>query len=107
MNPGELNKRIEILSIGQIFDEEGYSTEGEIVYKKLWSKVVNVSSKEYSQAKANQTENITKFVVRYNKLYELTNDMFIRYNDKRFNIESVINDEEKNITLTIIGRSVV
>ena len=107
LNPGLLNKRIEILTIGEGYDADGYPVEGEVVYKKLWSQVIPISVKDYSEAKATQTENITKFVIRYSKSLDITNSMFIKYIDKRFKVESVLNDEEKNITLTIIGRSVV
>jgi len=107
MNAGDLNKRIELLVMGTGKDPDGYPIEEEVSYRKLWSKVSPVSAKEYSQAKADQTENITKFVVRYNKSLNITDDMTILYRDKKFSIESVINDEEKNITLTIIGRSIV
>ncbi len=107
LNPGSLNKRIEILTVGESFDADGYPVEGEVVYRKLWSQVIPVSAKDYNEAKATQTENITKFVIRYSKSLNITNEMIISYKGNRFEIESVLNDEERNISLTIIGRSVV
>ena len=72
---------------------EGYPVENEIVYKMLWGEVTPIS-------------NATKFIVDYDQpLLEklVLNDVVIRYEDKRFDIESMINNEA---TLTITGKEI-
>lgn len=106
LNAAELNKKIKFQSkSGATVDSEGYNVPGEIVEIPVWAKVKTLQSKEYFNAKATQSENTTVFVIRYRK--DIDEDMKILLNDRVFEIVSLINDDEKNITITIIGREVV
>ena len=82
-----MSKPIEFILI------DGYPVKNEIVYKMLWGEVIPIS-------------NARKFIVDYNQplLDKLVlNDVVIRYEDKRFDIESMINNEA---TLTITGKEI-
>lgn len=112
MNAGKLNKRIEIQKLVNETDADGYQVDKWVTVKKVSAMVIPVSAKEYSQAKANQTQNTTRFVVRYGtSLYKSLSDnsseLVVLYKSGRYNIESVINDYESNETITIIGTEVV
>lgn len=112
MNAGKLDKRIEIQKLGNQKDADGYQVEVWLPARKIPAMVIPVSAKEYHQAKTNQSENTTRFVVRYNKsLYTLLKqkdgELAISYKGGRFEIESVINDFEKSETITIIGVEVI
>ena len=56
---------------------------------------------EYFESKASQSENITRFVIRYRDGVDST--MKIIYKDETYEIESIINDNEENKTLTTYG----
>lgn len=105
MNPGNLNRVILLRSeIRGGKDADGYPLEPRIVDKKVYAMVKPVSAREYHAAKASQTENVTRFVIRYKK--DIDDSMKVIYNGRKFEIESIINDDDKNITLTIIGREI-
>lgn len=107
INAGQFNKRIKIqYKTEDSFDDEGYAVEGEEYSQSLWAMVKPISAKEYTKEKATQTENITRFVIRYRRNLNVTDEMKIIYKGRTFEIESVINDYENNTTLTIIGREV-
>lgn len=104
-NAGDFNKRIILrYETGGGYDEYGYPIPGQPVDKKIWAKVIPVSAKEYYEAKTLQAENVMRFIVRYRT--EIKYDMQIIYKDQTYEIESIINDYEKNKTLTIIGRNI-
>jgi len=106
LNAAELNKKIKLRSkTGDTVDSDGYNIPGEIVEIPVWAKIKTLQSKEYFDAKAVQSENTTVFVIRYRK--DMNEDMVILFKDRQFEIISLINDDEKNITYTIIGREVV
>jgi SPP1 family predicted phage head-tail adaptor len=70
--------------------------------KLLWSMIKTVQGREYIAAASTQTEKTTRFIVRYTT--GIDESMRIVHKDKVYEIESVINDDEMNKTLTIIGK---
>lgn len=105
VKPGKFNKRIKI--VGEVEgqrDEDGYPISGESEIATVWASVTPVSSKDYFSAKATQSESIMKFTFRYRK--GIDSDMKIFYRDSEYHIESVINDEEADRTLTVMGKEV-
>lgn len=105
VKPGKFNKRITIVAeIEESKDEEGYPIGGEDEIATVWASVKPVSSKDYFSAKATQSENIMQFRFRYRK--GIDSDMSIIYHDSKYEIESIINDEEADRTLTVMGKEV-
>ncbi|WP_101844217.1 phage head closure protein [Halobacillus sp. Marseille-P3879] len=110
ISAGDLNKRIKIQ--GKSSDEPQYDHDGYLIENpepttySVRAKVKPVSAQEYHKAKADQTENITRFIIRYRKGLHVDDSMKVIYKDRVYEIESVINDNEANITLTIMGREV-
>lgn len=103
INAARLNKRISLQKIKEgSVDEEGYAIPGETTSITLWAQVKKVSMREYFEAKATQSENIVCFIIRYRK--GIDEDMTILYDGSQYNITSIINEDESNIMLTIIGR---
>jgi SPP1 family predicted phage head-tail adaptor len=103
---GEFNKRITFLGQGgeEQYDEEGYPIPSEPIKKSVWAKVIPVSGREFIEAKATQSENIYRFIIRYRK--DLDTSMKITFNDRTFEIVSILNDNEDNVTLTIVASEV-
>jgi SPP1 family predicted phage head-tail adaptor len=112
MNPGLFNKRIilQVLNL-DVTDDEGFPIPDDqkwMEYAKVSAMIKTLKGREYYQAATIQAEKTTRFVLRYSKNLDqnLNEDMRILYNGKAFEIESIINDDEKNITFTIVGKVV-
>lgn len=109
MNPGLFNKRITF----QLFNPDAKDSDGFPLpddqkwtdFKTVWAMVKTLQGREYFAAAAVQAENTVRFIVRYIK--GLDTSMRISYNSRTFSIESIINDDEANKTLTIIAKEVV
>ena len=105
MNAGNFNKKIELQKVTEGgIDEFGYPTEPTIVTLKLWAMVKPIKYNEYFESKATQSENITRFVIRYREGVDST--MSILYKGETYEIEEIINDNEENKTLTLMGKLV-
>jgi SPP1 family predicted phage head-tail adaptor len=110
MNPANLNKRITIqLMNPDARDPDGFPLKDDQKWqdvKTVWAMVKTLKGREFYQAAAVQAENTTRFVIRYT--VGIDNTMRIKYNNRIFKIISPpINDDERNITLTIIAKEVV
>jgi SPP1 family predicted phage head-tail adaptor len=70
--------------------------------KLLWCMIKTTQGREYFAAASTQNEKTTRFIVRYTT--GIDESMRIVHKDKVYEIESVINDDELNKTLTIIGK---
>lgn len=102
---GDFNKRIILRKAGGGIDPDGYPIPGAPTDLKVWAMVKPISAREYTQAKATQTENVTRFIIRYRP--GIDDSMIVVYKQRNYEIDSVINDNEENKTLTIIGNEVV
>jgi SPP1 family predicted phage head-tail adaptor len=106
INAGMFNKRIELQRTEEGgFDEEGYPIEPTVTTWELWAMIKPMEAREYVEAKATHSENITRFVIRYRKGIDST--FRINYKGNIYEIESVINDNELNETLTLMGKLVI
>ena len=86
INPGELNKKIQIMleeNTGQ--DEDGFPTNTEKVVRSCHAKVSYTSGKEIIQAGSEFSQAKKRFLVRYTPK-EITTAMFVRYAGKDHNI---------------------
>ena len=91
-----LNERILIEKYSSYQNENGFDVEGWTEYYKCWSGYERVSGKEYIAAKANNSEQIVTFTVRYcNKIKDLlepgTSKVFrVKYKDNYYDIEDTL-----------------
>ena len=88
VNPGELNKKIQIIlrtSGGQ--DDDGFDTsETETVIRKCRAQVRNISGKELIAGGRELTEAKKRFLVRYTKT-KITTQMIIQYAGDEYDIQ--------------------
>lgn len=106
INAGQLNKRISLVKLVEGgTDSSGYPTEPIIKEFKVWAMVKSISAREFFEAKATQSEDIKRFIIRYRK--DIDSDMDIVYKGETYEIVAPpINDNEENITLTLMARVV-
>lgn len=105
MNPARFGHRIsfykDILLEDDIAQEIVYE-EKELV-KTVWADVKTMKGSEYFAAASTKSELTYRFITRYTT--DISNDMEIRFKGRIFEIiEPPINDDELNITLTIIAK---
>lgn len=104
MNPGKLNKRIEFIYKGHGEDEDGYPIENWISFRKCWANIRGLKGREFYEAAAVQAQDDKVFTCRYFK--GLTSRMHIKYKDKKYNIKSINNLDERNEFYVIHAKEV-
>lgn len=100
VNPGELNKRIEIVQPERVYDSEGYYQETDVSVHSCWAKFSRTSGTEIFQAKADFTEVEARFLIRWVRK-EINRKMQVLYSGKRYEIEYVndYGDEQRYIEI--------
>lgn len=102
MNPAQFSKRITLQVLEGVEDDLGQIVEEWTDYRTVWTMIKTLQGREYIEASATQSENTMRFVIRYTP--NIDSHMRIIYKNRIFEIDSVINDDEKNKTLTIIAK---
>lgn len=108
VNIGNLNKRITFLQYANTTNDEGFEIDGWTPVATVWAAVKTLQGQEYIAAATIQAERTTRFIIRYSKRMNslLNNKMRVKYGGREFEIKSIINDNEANVTFTIIGEEV-
>lgn len=105
INPGELRHRITIQKLNNSQNEYGEIS-------KLWEDILNVragiypiSGKEFFAAETVNSEITHKVKIRY--IEGIMPNMRIKFNNRIFSIESVINFQERNIELQLLCKELI
>lgn len=99
MNPGKLDKRIEIMELAQISDGGGGYEDALVPVKKLWASFIPLSGREYWQAQQTQAQISHKIVVRYTEA--INRSHIVRFKNKDYDVQYLINIDEANRFLEI------
>ena len=103
---GKFNKKIMFqVSDGTTVNENGFEIENWQDVKDAWAMIKTLKGSEYFEAATTQNENISRFAIRYTA--GLHPDMRIMYKLRPFEIESIVNDDEDNKTMTIMVKEVI
>ena len=105
MKIGRLRHRIVIEESIAGRDSFGAEVCEWIQFAKVWADVSPVSGRELASFKQINAEITAKITIRY--LAGVTTEMRILFRDRIFEIDSVINPEEKNIYLLLVCKEVV
>ena len=92
INPGELDKKIEIIEIATGQDADGFEVTTETVIRSPWAKFTRTSGSETVKANADFGEIKARFLVRYTPT-PITRKMIVKYNGDKYNI-AYVNDYE-------------
>lgn len=99
MEIGKLDKRIKIMQSDKVSDGSG-GFENELKeVKTVWAHVRPISGREFWQAQQINAEISHKIIIRYTEAVNRTN--LISYNGRIFDIQYLINVDEKNKWLEI------
>lgn len=89
VNPGELDKKIQIILLDQTaVNSNGIVQPAETLVRSCWAKVSNTSGCELQKANSEFSEAKKRFLVRYTDV-DINTDMVIRYRGKDHDIEYV------------------
>lgn len=108
MNINSLNKRIDIWARTPIENELGENDYTFSKIKTIWAALIPQTGKLQVQQANTILSNVThKIVVRYESGNDITQDMYIMFNNKRFNIDYILNPYFKNETLELFCKEVI
>jgi SPP1 family predicted phage head-tail adaptor len=108
MNPGELRHRIDIWGNVSTTNELGETEYSPSKIKTLWAAIMPQTGKLQVQQANTILSNVThKIIVRYGAGNDITQDMYIIFRGKRFNIDYILNPYFKNETLELFCEEVI
>lgn len=90
INPGNFDKKIEIIKFEQAKDSDGFPENKEVVVLKTWAQVTNTSGTEVLRSNSDFSEVKTRLLMRTPKA-EIAKDMIIKFKGNAYNI-TYIND---------------
>lgn len=102
-NSGSFRNKITIYKEVTGEDEDGFPIDNaKEVIANVWTAIKTVRGTEYVSAAATQNENTYRFIIRYRS--DVDPRMKIDFKGRIFDIESVLNDDELQKTLTIVAK---
>lgn len=99
LNIGRLNKRVSIVRYEEVTDDLGQTIKNLKNYKTLWATFLPTRGREYTELQKIREELTYKMYCRY--VHGVTSDMFISYNNKLYEIISVIDVDMEHKMLEI------
>ena len=105
INPGDYNKRIKICRITEKEDKDGFKERIETVVLSPFAKVKTTKGFTLIANNSDFEKAYTNFVIRFPKA-DITRDMIILYNGKKYTIEYLNNIDEANVELEIQAKEV-
>lgn len=90
INPGDLNKKIQIIAIldGETYDDEGIPVHEERIVRECWARVTSVSGTELIRAGQELTDAKKRFLVRWTPT-EINESHVVRYQGRDHGIVRV------------------
>jgi SPP1 family predicted phage head-tail adaptor len=108
VEPGKLNRRIDIFGNSVISNELGETDFSAGKIKTIWAAVIPQTGKLQTQEANTILSNVThKIIVRYEAAKDITQDMFIMYQGHRLNIKYILNPFFANVTIEIFCEEVI
>lgn len=107
MSFGKMNKFIEIKSIQNIKDEEGFSTTQDTTIAKVRGYREGRHGSEKWANRTTFTEATDLFVIRSIPNVKLDTDMVIICDDENFEITSIENVKGRNMYIEILAKKVI
>lgn len=80
-----------------------------VTIKSAWCDIKTIKGSEYVSAATDRehVERTYRFIIRYTTGIDNSVQTRIKFKDRFFDIESILNDDEANRTMTIIGVEIV
>lgn len=95
--------RIHFYEYGEVV-ENGWPVDDWGLIFSLWADIKTLKGHQYFNSASTQYKNYYRFVIRYNKDVHVRQQ--IEFEEVRYQIESVLNDDEAKSTMTIVAYSI-
>lgn len=105
MRSGRLRHKIQIITISNVRDEHGGSSEGETLLTETMAEIKPISGSERFMSNQTFAEATAQILCRY--IAGVTPKHKIKFVDRYFDILGVQNKDERNIELIIIAKETV
>lgn len=105
MKIGELNKRVILQRLTMTKNTYGEIMEQWDNVATVWASIKPISGREYFAAEAVNSDVTHKVIMRYRA--DITADMRVKYGDRYFTINSVINANESGISTQLMCRELI
>lgn len=104
VNPGTLNKRIQICKIESTQNANGFPVESEVTVRECWAKVSTSSGTEMLNSGVDLSTTKVRFFVRYHEaLANMETSWYVIYKGKIYDIEFINDYEEAHEYIEIWG----
>ncbi len=101
INPGELNRKIQILRMEDAgTNENGFPMSEEVVVREPWAKITHKSGSELIAEHSEFAVDKTRFLIRFSKT-PIDTDCFVRYDGHDYDIVYINDYEEAHEYLEI------
>ena len=99
---GTLDKRISILEYADVTDTYGLTKQRLIdaIGNRVWAKIEPARGRTYYEQYKDKVETLHKITIRYRK--GLNENMLIRYREKLYRIQSIVDPYEQHVKLEIM-----
>ena len=104
MQAGKLNKRISLTALSETTNSFGEQTGSYASYATVWAAIEPLSGRELEHAQQISAEITHKITVRYNS--SVTSKHRITYGSRTFEIEAVLNPDERNEQLVLMCKEI-
>jgi len=105
MNIGNLRHRITIQTLQPIKNNYGEVTNDWVDFKTVWANINPVSGREFFSAETVNSEMTHKVLIRFVK--DIKPKMRVKFGDRFFNIETIINFQERNQYLQLMCKELI
>lgn len=105
MQSGRLRHKISIEKVTETINDAGEVTESWGEFANIWAQIMPLVGKEYWSSRQVESEVTGKIRIRY--LPGVTPKMRINSNNRIYNIEAVINIEERNMETVLLVSEVL
>ena len=105
MQSGKLRHKISIEKVNETINDAGEVTESWVEFANIWAQIMPLVGREYWSSRQVESEVTGKIRIRY--LPGVTPKMRINSNNRIYNIEAVINIEERNIEMVLLVSEVL
>ena len=99
---GHLNKRVTLLKLTEVEDEYNLTHQElvDAVGHKVWAKIEPLRGVAYIEAHKEGVKDTIRITIRYRA--NVTNDMFVKYRDKLYTIDTIIDPAEAHAKLELM-----
>jgi SPP1 family predicted phage head-tail adaptor len=94
---GAFTSKVNILKRSTARDSQGEFLAPDVFASKVWAKIQFIANKYTEKQQQNVTEATHKVIIRY--LDHVTSDMLVQNGSKIFNIEAVIDPDDRKVEL--------